>query len=145
MGRIDPSDLRPQIFSIDIEVGKEKGQEGRGQIAINDRPYLIKRITHQIVSTDPNVSVQESQDGLYRIDWSLYEQVRFWKGSPPMADAAYGSIRHGVWRDLMVPVPLSGNQTLHVYITNEATRTENFIVNVQFHGAEDLTELRRKE
>ena len=122
------------MFSVDIEVPREIGDRGQGQIAINDRPYIVQKITHQMILT----ATVPDQDGLYRIDWSLYQQRRFWKGSVPLADSAFGSVRHGIWQPLTSPLFLEANKTLHVTVENAATRTDPYVVQVLFHGVEDL-------
>lgn len=135
------TDFIPMKFSVDVTLEKEIGSVGKGQVQINDRPFVLKKITHQIIAHTPNQNVYQQQDGLYRIDWSEYEQVRFWKGSIPMADAAYGSIRDGHWIPLDAPVTLPGGQTLHVQILNEANRDEKIQVQIIFHGIQRLGSL----
>lgn len=135
------TDFVPMKFTVDVEIEAAIGSLGRGQVQINDRPFVLKKITHQIIAHEPNQNVYQQQDGLYRIDWSEYEQVRFWKGSIPLADAAYGSIRDGRWQPLDAPVTLPGGQTLHVQILNEAARLEKFQVQVIFHGIQRLGSL----
>jgi hypothetical protein len=145
-----PTEFIPMQFVVDVEIreaspgiGLRIGDVGRGQVAINDRTFILKQITHQIVRGWPEVpdNVWAAQDGFYRIDWSEYEQVRFFKGVIPMADIAFGSVRDGNWIPLPAPVTLPGNQTLHLAIQNEANRDgtflpkwQNMIVEVIFHG-----------
>ena len=133
------------IFSIDVLMGNKKGDKGANSVSINDKPFIIKFLTHQIIdpvipdNTDPN-SVQQQQDGLYRIDFSLYQQERYWQGTPPMADAAYGSVRHGIWNQLCVPLAIEKNRTLNVDVTNEMDRDvskDKYTIHIQFHGLED--------
>lgn len=129
------------MFTVDVVVPWEAGEKGSGSEAINDKPFIITHLTHQIVATvDLAESVQIVQHGLYRIDFSLYQQERFWQGSPPMADAAYGSIRHGIWDKFDVPLALEKNRTLNVEIYNVQDQIlhEDYTVQVQFHGFEDL-------
>jgi len=135
---IELSKFIPMQFIVDVRVPEIFGGEARGQIAINDRPFILQWISHQIIpsviDTNHDVSGWFYQDGIYRLDWSLYEQARFWKGVPPMADAGFGSIRHGRWQKLPAPVSLAGNQTLHVRIINQVARQEGYYVQVIFHG-----------
>lgn len=137
----DFKNFRKIMFTVDVEVPWQAGEKGRGSEAINDKPYIITYLTHQIIHTvDLAESVQIVQHGLYRIDFSLYQQERFWQGTPPMADAAYGSIRHGIWKKFEVPVALEKNRTLNVEITNVQDQIVHaaYEVQVQFHGFEDL-------
>lgn len=129
------------MFTVDVVVPWAAGGKGSGSEAINDKPYIITHLTHQIIKTvDLSESVEIVQHGLYRIDFSLYQQERFWQGSPPMADAAYGSVRHGVWQKFPVPVALEKNRTLNVDIYNVQDQIvhADYEVQVQFHGFEDL-------
>jgi hypothetical protein len=130
----------PMEYAVDIECGALAGATQRGQIALNNRPFVLKRIKHQIIVDLENVDkpTDEIQDGLYRLDWSIHETTRFWKGSIPLADMR-GSIRHGTWLDLDAPVTLPGSETIHAQILNERTRggeTDFFTVQVVFEGLE---------
>lgn len=143
----DPNDYIPMKFSVDVEIRERTpganlvpGDQGRGQVAINDRQFILRQLTHQIIPTVVGVNVNVSQDGIYRLDWSEYEQVRYYKGAIPMADIAYGSVRDGNWIPLKAPVVLPGNQTLHVVVINEATRAIPLMqVQVIFHGLQHKT------
>lgn len=134
---LDFSDYRPMYYTVDVEIGANAGDEEKGQIAINDRPFLIQRITHQIVAAGVPFFLL-LQDGLYRIDWSLYEQKRFWKGATPNAVAAYGNARTGIFLDLPSPVSVIGNETIHVNMQNQVDRGEPITVQVQFQGIEQV-------
>lgn len=123
----------PMIFGVDVLVGLNNGDTQAGQISINDKPFILRGIRHQIIQGGVPIPFLQ-QDGLYRIDWSLYEQLRFWKGATPFADVAFGSVRHGIWRDLDAPVSLPGNETLHVEIQNGIGRPAPFQVQVLFCG-----------
>jgi hypothetical protein len=134
--------FRPISFQVDVEVPGDYGLIGKGQIAVNDRPVIIRSLTHQIAANGwpyflQAISLFNMQDGLYRIDWSLYETQKFFKGNIPMADAAHGSIRHGVFKPLEAPVFLAGNQTLHVAVQNmTGPRGAPFTVHIIWHGLE---------
>lgn len=128
----------PMMFPVTVNLAKELGGEGRATIPINDRPFILQWLTHQII---PNVLRPADditgwayQDGLYTIDWSLFEQSRFWKGDPPMADAAFGSIKTGKWIGLPAPVSMPGNENLNVILRNQVLREEDIKVHVIFHG-----------
>lgn len=144
--KFDFEDFQPMIFTVDVRFGQTKGDQGTGSVSINDRPFIIQKITHQLINptrdgTDPNMSVQALQDGLYRINWSLYNQVRYFQGPVPMADTAFGSIRHGIFYDLPVPVALEKNRTLNVEVTNEVDRdplVKAYQLHIEFQGIEDL-------
>lgn len=135
---LELSGFVPMEFVIDVDVPQAFGGDGRGEVSINDRPFVLEWLSHQIIPAELNANQDVTgwfyQDGLYSLDWSLYEQARFWKGVPPMADAAYGSIRTGIWKKLPAPVSLTGNETLNVIIRNRVARQEDFQVQVIFHG-----------
>ncbi len=136
----------PLILPVNVEIGKEIGDRGKNQVALNDRPFTLHVITHQIISNAaPSRSVQEEQDGGYTLDWSIFQQHRYWKGAPPMADAAYGSIRHGIFKPLEVPLVIPGSETLHVELINTRPRDDPFEVQIQFHGFENLNQEARKQ
>lgn len=134
---LDFTNYRDMKYNVDIEIGANAGDEDTGQIAINDRPFIIQRITHQIVDAGVPFFLL-LQDGLYRIDWSLYETKRFWKGSMPAALAAYGNARTGIWLDLPSPVSVVGNETIHVAVQNMVNRGEPITVHVEFQGIEQI-------
>ncbi len=130
----DFSNWIPMKYALDIQIGPDTGDEGKGQVSINDRPFLLRQITHMIVPSASPWTVADNQDGLYRIDWSLYEQYRFFKGAKLLADAAFGSIRHGIWIPLDSPVEIEGNQTLNAAVMNERPRGSDWVVQIIFHG-----------
>lgn len=140
----------PMQFIVNIDIPAQEpavGGEGRNQIALNDRPFILQQITHAIITPKQNpqdfldlIPVTDTyyQDGFYTLDWSLYEQSRFFKGPPAMADAGFGSVRNGNWIQLPAPLSLPGNETLHVVIRNLRDRSSEFqsffTVQVIFHG-----------
>lgn len=136
-------DFRPNVFSTFIEVPQNEGQTGAGTVTIYDRPFIIQRVTHQITRPfdfDPATghnSYGAVQHGQYWIDWSLYERDRYWAGTPPMADSAFGSVRHGIWQDLPAPIALEKSLTLNVIIGSVQTQRTAYQVQVNFHGVED--------
>jgi hypothetical protein len=132
----------PMKFPIEVPVPLALGGEGRQSIPINDRPFILQKITHQIIvgtlSEDPAVTPMFYQDGLYTIDWSLFSQARFFKGVPPLADIGFGSVRTGIWIPLPAPVTMPGNETIEVIIRNMIARQADYHVQVIFHGIQML-------
>ena len=151
----DFQDFQPMIFSVDITTGTLAGSSGENSVAVNDRPFIIKEIHHQIINPvrqindPPDTSVQVMQDGLYRINWSLYNQRRYFQGAVPLADTAFGSVRHGVWIPLPVPIPIDKNRTINVEVTNAIDRADplvkSYFFHVEFHGLEDLRGVTRRD
>lgn len=132
---------RPMIFTTLVEVPQEDGATGKNAVPINDKPFIMRKVTHQIMSpfdfTAPYDTYAANQSGLYTIDWSLYNQDRYWQGDPPMADAAFGSVRHGIWIPLESPLILEKNKTINVVIGNVGLKRTDYKVQIQFHGVED--------
>jgi len=133
-------DFRPMIFSTIAEVGLDDGKVGKATAQINDKPFILEMVTHQKmgpVTYTATEGYEEFQDGLYTIDWSLYNQDRYWQGVPPMADAAFGSARTGIWIPLRAPIALEKSRTINVAVQNVGAKIANYKVMVLFHGVED--------
>ena len=134
----DDLNYRPIDYLVECVVGPNDGDVGKGQVAINDRPCLLERLEHVIVKTGLIYPNQAPQDGLYRIDFSLYETTRFYKGAIPMADT-FGSVRTGIWVPFAAPIAIAGNETLHVTVINMwGPRPAPFTVHVLFKGVERM-------
>lgn len=139
--------FRPQMFPIDFDLGDANGRclpgiFAEGSIGLNDRIFILQMITWvqsadlSYVGSDIGVGQAAwAHDGLFSIDWSVYNSTRFWKGSIPIA-RQLGSPDHGVWVPLKAPVALPGNETLSVKLTNRVARILGFSVQVCFHGIE---------
>lgn len=127
-------------YIVNVEIEPEYGKIGTASIATNDRPFMLTAIRHEVIWSGVDDDLTMAQDGLYSIDWSLYETDRFFKGSKPMANAAFGSPRYGNWKDFPVPIPLSKSQTLYAAVQNlrRTDRLEDWIVQVIFSGVERL-------
>ena len=133
--------FRPMWYPLILECGNNEGDAIEGQSALTNRPFVIQRITHQQITDGINTIAVN--DDLYTLDWSIYSQIRFYKGSPPMAAAAFGSARNGIWQDLEVPITVRGNETLHVTIQNMVQRTNDWKVQVIFKGVERVDKTER--
>lgn len=146
----------PMEYPIDIVVPGVVGATAKGSVPLNNRPFVLHKIKHMIIirSYDPNAPILmpawlntflNQQHGMYRIDWSIHETARFWKGQPPLADT-FGSIRHGIFDPLDAPLVIDGNETLNVQITNEfimpiiapALTPLPYTVQVKFCGIERI-------
>ncbi len=128
------------MFSTLVEVGNIDGAVGKNAVPINDRPFVLELVTHQITGPttyDANHGYDENQNGYYTIDWSLYNQDRYWQGDPPMADAAFGSVRTGIWIPLRAPIALEKSRTLNVSVGNVGLKRADYKVMIIFHGVED--------
>jgi hypothetical protein len=133
----------PMEFPIDIQLRAVVGATAKGSVALNNRPFVLQKIKHQIIIVPFDPATQNLfnlQHGLYRIDWSIHETARFWKGTaPPMADT-YGSVRHGIWDELPAPLAIDGNDTIYCQLTSEfaagAPPGTLYTVQVKFCGVE---------
>lgn len=125
-------------YIVNVEIGAAFGNVGAGSIAVNNEPFLLTGIRHQIIYDGVNTAAAQLQDGLYSIDWSLMETQRFFKGARPMANAMFGSPTYGNWKEFNVPIPLQGNETLNVAVMNlyRADRTNPWEVQIIFDGLE---------
>lgn len=142
--------FRPMIFTTECEVGNADGETGKNGVPINNRPFILKKVTHQVIKPvdfpngfDPTVNTNYAafQHGLYTIDWSLYNRDRYWQGTnPPMADAAFGSVRTGIWIPLEAPLTVPKNETINVVVGNVGLKRSDYTVQIQFHGVEDYRE-----
>lgn len=150
---IDPAEVakryREQKFTIDVQgIGPAISNAQLGSVALNDRVFILQKITHAIVRwTDWDAHpigwgvAAFPQDGMYRLDWSINNQQRFWKGIlPPLALTAYGSAQNGIWIPFSAPVALSGNETINLNVINAIARTaaQTYDVQVVFHGIERM-------
>jgi len=146
--------FRPQQFVIDIAgIGPNIGDFAEGSISLNDRVFILQRLTHAIIAWDQWTAHPIgwtvgawNQDGMYRLDWSVNNQLRYWKGAlAPLAMIAHGSAQAGYWLDLPAPVVFAGLETIHLKVINAIARiTPNpppaaqHMITVQtiFHGLE---------
>lgn len=145
---IDPGQLRPQMYHVEIDVPVTAGQTGTGSIAINNEPFCMTRITHRIIgnTADPSTSGLY-QDGQYDIEWK--DEQRNYVDGPINANLMFGWDESGYVLELPFPIPFVGNKTLTFRVTNRVTRTltptaSYFPVQICLHGIADLGELKYK-
>ena len=143
---VDPGRYRPLVYGVPISVGVNDGDVGRGSITINNQPWIMTRITHQIqgATADPATSGLY-QDGQYTIEYRD-EQSNYQNGPIP-AEMMFGSVRSGYAMDLPYPIPFAGNKTISFNVTNLVTRTlvpgaTQFVVWIAIHGVADWGKLR---
>ena len=139
MGRYDadPGPWRPLYYSVPISVGQTADSVGRGSITLNNQPYIMTHISHQIAgnTADPTASGLY-QDGQYTIEFK--DEQSNYMNSPAPADMLFGSVRSGYNIPLSYPIAFAGNKTLTFEIVNLYTRTlvpdAPFTVYVGVHG-----------
>jgi hypothetical protein len=136
----DPGRYRPLIYGLSITVGDQAGDIGRGSVSINNQPWVMTKITHQI--TGPTADPETSglyQDGQYLIEFK--DEQSNYQNQPIPADILFGSVRSGFIIELPYPIPFAGNKTLTFNLTNLVTRTltvgNTFDVHLALHGCAD--------
>lgn len=131
----DISDIkfRPQEFVVDVTLPRNRGDWVDASVSLNDRFFVLQMIrhiitydysyaTHRLGYAAPPAELRSwKQDGLYRLDWSVFNQLRFFKGSVPCA-LELGSAETGIWVPLSAPVVLPPSQTLNLRVTNLVDR-----------------------
>ena len=129
------NEYRETVFSAECDIEKAEGDRGTASIQLNPRPFIITSIRHEIIRGE---GTPPQQDGLYRISWTLDDQVQFYKGPAPMARSYLGSVETGIWKEWDQPIEAGASQNLIVTIINAMERNEPFRVQVQFHGVEKV-------
>ncbi len=143
MGKFDkdPGRYRPLSYGVTISVPVAAGQVGQGSITINNMPWIMTYVTHQIIgdTADPSTSGLY-QDGQYSIEYKD-EQSNYQNGPIP-AEMMFGSVRSGYIIALAYPLPFEGNKTLSFRLTNLVTRvlvpvSTTFDIAIAIHGVAD--------
>ena len=122
----------PKTYSMDIDLDAAEGSTKGASVSL-DRDFVLIRIQH-VITKDAGGGVP-TQDGAYKIDWSEMGTRRFWKGAALAADT-FGSVRHGIWKDLDAPIEFAEKVTLEATITNSIARTNPITVQLLFVGVE---------
>jgi hypothetical protein len=141
----DPGRYRPLYYGVPITVAVEVGSIGRGSITINNQPYLMTHVLHQIVgNTNDYSTLGLAQDGQYLI--SFKDEQSNYQNAPIPADMLFGSVRSGYVNPLAYPIPFAGNKTLTFEITNMYTRlfapeAPTFTVYIAIAGVADWGDL----
>jgi hypothetical protein len=142
----DPGRYRPLSYGVPITLGVAAGAQASGSISINNEPFIMTSVTHQIIgpTADPATSGLY-QDGQYTIEWKDEQSV--YSNGPIPADMMFGSVRSGYIKELPYPVPFAGAKTLTFTLVNQVTRTllvgDTFVVYVAIHGVNDWGKTRR--
>lgn len=145
---VDQIRYKPTALLIDLDIGDLNpgggavGLFAEGAIGLNDRITILQSISW-VHTMDLSYAATPiglgtlpwTQDGLWSLDWSIYNHTRFWKGTAPLA-LQLGSPGTGIWKPLEAPIALAGNETLSVRVTNRALRIAGFSVQISFNGVE---------
>jgi hypothetical protein len=124
----DPGRWRPMFYGVEIDVGLEEGNVGQGPINLNNQPFIMTRITHEIIGAyfeEAEVGNDWSNwifdNGQYAVEWK--DEVSMYVNNPIMADLMWGRTKFGYTLDLPFPIPYGGNKTLTFRVLNRTTRT----------------------
>lgn len=147
MGKFDqdPGRYRPLYYGVPITVGVGVGDIGRASITINNQPYLMTHILHQITgNTNDYATTGLAQDGQYLLSWK--DEQSNYQNVPIPAEMMFGSVRSGYIVPLSYPIPFAGNKTLTFELTNLYTRVfvppaPSFTVYIAIAGVADWGEL----
>lgn len=138
---IDFARHKPMWYGVEIEVPVAANGVGRGTIALNNQPYLLYRITHQIIGETVNWETTGlQQDGQYAI--TFRDENSNYQNQALPAEAFFGPCRTGHYLNFAIPIGYSGNRTLSFEITNRYLRVlageeEYYTVAIVCHGIAD--------
>lgn len=139
----DPGKWRPMFYGVEIDVGLNEGQVGQGAINLNNQPFIMTRITHQIVGayfTDDWLN-WINDNGQYAVEWK--DEISMYVNTLIPADLMWGRLKAGYVLDLPFPIPYGGNKTLTFRVQNRITRAPTipdlkyFRVGICLHGVAD--------
>jgi hypothetical protein len=141
---VDPGRYRPLYYGVPITVGVAEGAVGRGSVSLNNQPYIVTHVLHQIVGNTNDYSTTGlAQDGQYLI--TIRDEQSNYLNEPLPAEMLFGSVRSGYINPLVYPIPFAGNKTLTFEVTNLYTRTigqeTEFKVYVAVGGTADWGDL----
>ncbi len=142
---LDPGRWRPLHYGVKIDVGIALGASEQGTIKLNNQPFIMTRITHEIIGlkfhTDPWANWLEN-DGQYLIEWK--DENSNYQNEPICADLMWGRIKLGQAFDLPFPIPYAGNKTLTFRVQNYRLRVptiepppDHFTIGIVAHGVAD--------
>jgi len=133
------------FYGVEIDVPVLLNGRGSGSISLNNQPYILTRITHQIIG--PTATASSSglfQDGQYSIE--MKDEQSNYQNIPIMAQTFMGSVVSGFSYELPYPIPYAGSKTLTFNVFNRVVRTldpeaDYFSVAITVHGIADWGEL----
>ena len=150
---IDPGAWRPLWYKVEIDVGINAGDVGRGSITLYAQPFVLTRVAHKIIgnTADPETSGLY-QDGQY--DLLMRDEQSNYTDDPIAADLMCGSYGANVggaaFLELPFPIPYAGNKTITFEVTNRVDRvlvpeSTTFPVQIVVGGLSDWGELKPGE
>lgn len=134
----DPGQWRPQLYGVEISVPVALNGTGQANLVLNNQPFIMTRITHQVVGDTAHASTSGLfQDGMYSIEWK--DEMSNYQNGPIMADLMFGNVAAGFSYMLPYPLPYAGNKTLFFRVTNRVLRAltpeaDYFTVAICVHG-----------
>lgn len=135
----DPGQWRPFWYGLEIDVPCAVNGKGSGSVNLNNQPFILTRITHQIIGCIESLEEPTGlfQDGMYTIGWK--DEISVYQNQPLPAELFMGSVRTGFSYEFPYPVPYAGNKTLTFEVYNRCQRTlssqaTTFKVGIVLHG-----------
>lgn len=108
---------KPRFYTAIVEIATGNGSVGRGSVTLDNRPFILQRITHEILSVD---NEELYQDGNYLVSWR--DDLSTYCSTPAPADSMFGSVRVGHPLPLPTPINFSGNRTISFDVQNMISR-----------------------
>lgn len=135
---LNPLKYKPKQYSVLLTCGTDLGQTASATQTLDAIPFVLDKISHQIIGNSLDISTPPEQDGQYRL---LYrDDQTTYMDEPLNAVAAFGDAKDGRIEPLPCRVFLDGSRTLTVDMINDLDRrgqgAEFFRVQVVFHGIE---------
>jgi hypothetical protein len=130
---IDITDFGPNEYIVTIDLKGESGEKKSDVVNVTRNNFLLRRIEHCVLEQEE----VETED--YAIDWSIDNQIRFFKGNQPPMAKLYGSTKHGRWTEFEPPIPINQQQTLYVELINRYADSQqrDRKIQITFVGMED--------
>jgi hypothetical protein len=126
---------RPKFYTVVLNCASVVTGVGRGSVTLDSVPFVLTRITHEILGADDE---NLYQDGQYLVSWR--DDIRSYCQIPAPADCLFGSAgRHGQIYPLPSPVQFEGNRTITFEVQNLIDRTgaaPTFQIAFVLHGIE---------
>lgn len=144
---VDFARYKPMWYGLELDVPITDNGIGEGSITTNNQPFLLYRITHQIVGASWDwLTTGLEQDGQYTIEFRD-EQSNFQNIALP-APTLYGP-----WddpKDFAIPLAYSGNRTFKFRVINRHARVltpsaDYFKLAIVMHGVSDWGPLQSNE
>jgi len=128
--QLDPLKYRRKTYVLNVTCEVAVGDVGRGQVTIDDNPFMWTKTTVGLQDVDAN-----AQDNQYLVE--IRDSNRYYENEPARPDLLFGNVFQGGIIPFDVATFLDSTSTLYVEVTNlQARQGETFIVQFCFIGFE---------